>query len=360
MNHLFQLISISAQSHIPVLLVGYPGEGKTSFINSLARSLNRHCETIIGSIREPSDVGGLPVRTQNGVELLAPKWAQILHKEPGILFIDEILTCTPAMQAALLRVCFDKVVGDLALHPETIIIAAANPPEISPNGVEMSPPLANRFVHFNWELDYKEWTQGMIEGFPDLKFDKLPESWESKIPSKRALVSSFISHKPNVLRVFPKEESARSGPWPSPRTWDFASRLLAAFEAAGTEPYGAVSGCIGPAAATEFFTFTKNLDLPDPEDLLKNPKAYTPDNTRDDRNLAVLNSVVAAVLANNTKERWQKAFDVIGVFIDANKKDLATIAAQTLLLKEPKGVKPPMAILAKLSLVISKAQEATR
>ena len=48
-------------------------------------------------------------------------------KDAGILFTDEVNTAPPSVQAALLRVCLDKVAGDCHLGDDTSVIAAANP-----------------------------------------------------------------------------------------------------------------------------------------------------------------------------------------------------------------------------------------
>ena len=41
------------------------------------------CETVIGSLREPSDFAGLPVVTDDGVRLEPPAWAKRLQTAHG-------------------------------------------------------------------------------------------------------------------------------------------------------------------------------------------------------------------------------------------------------------------------------------
>src|SRR5205807_3668045 len=117
----------------PVLLWGGPGTGKTAIVNAIADALDQPAETVIASLREPADFAGLPVVTADGsVRLAAPSWAARLAAEGrGILFLDEVTTAPPSVQAALLRVVLERVVGDVALPRGVAVVAAANPPELA-------------------------------------------------------------------------------------------------------------------------------------------------------------------------------------------------------------------------------------
>ena len=45
------------------------------------------------------------------------------------------------------------------------MVAAANPPEQAADGWDISPPLANRFCHLDWDLQAREWADGIVAGF---------------------------------------------------------------------------------------------------------------------------------------------------------------------------------------------------
>ena len=121
---------MAVAARAPVLLWGAPGTGKTSAIRAMAQAMGLPCETVIASIREPSDFAGLPVVVGQGVRFAPPAWAQRLAGAGhGVLFLDELSTAPPAVQAALLRVVLERVVGDLELPAEVAVVAAANPPE---------------------------------------------------------------------------------------------------------------------------------------------------------------------------------------------------------------------------------------
>lgn len=322
-------LSVALQAGTPILAWGPPGVGKTAVITALAESLALPLEVVLASIREPADFSGLPVIREDGVKMEAPAWARRLAREgKGILFLDEISTAPPAVQAALLRVVLDRVVGDLELPPAVAVVAAANPPEQAAGGWDLSPPLANRFCHLTWSLDSQAWIDGMIQGWPAPRFEALPEGWEKGIPASRSLVAAFIRHRPHLLLQVPGSEDQAGKAWPSPRSWEMAARLLAA---SSDDDVAAilVSGCVGDGAAMEFLTWRRDLDLPDPEAVLREPEKFTIPK-RGDQAFAILTAVVTAAVGNLTRDRWLAAWTVLARAADQGAKDIAAAAAKAL------------------------------
>jgi MoxR-like ATPase len=60
-NPVAEALGVAVAARVPVLLRGAPGTGKTSAIRARAEAMVLPCETVIASIREPSDFAGLPV-----------------------------------------------------------------------------------------------------------------------------------------------------------------------------------------------------------------------------------------------------------------------------------------------------------
>lgn len=329
-----QSVAVAAQIGTPALVWGPPGTGKTAFINSLGKSLNLPIETIIASIREPSDFGGLPVIRPGGVDLEAPSWAKrLLKAKKGILFIDEISTAPPAVQAALLRVIHEGVVGDLQLPESIAMVAAANPPEQAAGGWTLAPPLANRFLHFDWRSNPSMWCDGAIEGWDNnFSAPKVPADWTEGIVGQLALVSSYIRSRPQALHRLPEQETEAGRAWASPRTWEMAAHCLAACEATKVSEdveIQMIAGAIGVSTAQEFLVWRKELDLPNPEDLLKNPKTFKlPD--RSDKVFAVLSSVVVAVLSDLTSDRWLAGWEILSMAAKQGSADVGAFAAKSL------------------------------
>ena len=97
------VIDACGRAAVPVLLLSDPGMGKSSLVRGIASAEGVPCETVLGSIREPADVAGLPLVTDAGVVLSPPAFARRLAAEgAGYLFLDELTTCPPAVQAAML------------------------------------------------------------------------------------------------------------------------------------------------------------------------------------------------------------------------------------------------------------------
>lgn len=325
------IMNLPVTSGVPVLIWGPPGVGKTAAVMAMGRRLGLPVETVIASIREPSDFLGLPVVDGGEVHFAPPAWARRLAEAGrGILFLDEISTAPPAVQAALLRVVLDRVVGDLELPPAVAVVAAANPPELAAGGWDLSPPLANRFIHVHWRVDPADWAQefpgywGSAPHVPGLD----PDIWARA----RAVVAGFIRARPALLLQVPKSAEAQGRAWPSPRSWDHASRALAAVLQAGGSAADAaelITGAVGEGPGLEFVSWARDLDLPDPETVLANPTSFHLP-PRGDQAYAVLAAVAAAVASRPTRERWEAGWRVLVSAADQGAADIAAAAARTL------------------------------
>jgi MoxR-like ATPase len=197
---------------LPVLLWGPPGVAKTAFVQQLADKLGFHLITVLASLREPSDFLGLPIPASSPeasakaglppnvmqgvtgslapatnlnfraaaldqVQYAPPDWAlecnansdnpdrsEVGEGKRVLLFLDEFATAPKGVQAALLRVVHERVVGDLQLNSNVAVIAAANPPSMSPGGSDLDAPTVNRFIHLDWYPPSKKQWSDFIKG----------------------------------------------------------------------------------------------------------------------------------------------------------------------------------------------------
>jgi hypothetical protein len=336
-------LTVAIAARVPVLLWGAPGTGKTSTIRALADAAGLPCETVIASIREPSDFAGLPIVVGQGVRFAPPAWAQRLAAAGrGLLFLDELSTAPPAVQAALLRVVLERVVGDLDLPTDIAVVAAANPPEQAADGWDLSAPLANRLCHLAWDVNPRVVADGLAGGWAAPQVPELTGGWEAEEILARGLVAAFLRARPALACAPPADPASAGRGWPSPRTWEMAARLWGAAGAAGAGDEARsvlVRGSVGDGAGAEFLTWLLEMDLPDPEEVLADPDAFRlPD--RADRAYAVLAAVTAAVTAQPSPERWAAGWRVLGIAA-ATAPDVAAAAARVLARHRPGGTALP-------------------
>jgi hypothetical protein len=333
-----EALTLAVAADLPVLLWGEPGIGKTATLNQLADGLGLPLTTVIASVHEPSDFAGLPVvgddPATQGVPMAPPDWAvQLVRAGKGLLFLDELSTAPPAVQAALLRVVLERRVGALRLPPGVRIVAAANPRSSAADGWELSPPLANRFVHLQWAYEHEVVVRGLAGTWPRAVLPRLdPDLLPEAVAHARRAVCGFLEARPTLVHRLPDSETRRGGPWPSPRSWDMTLRLVAFATAAGV-PREVLSmlvrGTVGDGPGLELLAFVDRLDLPDPETLLADPAAANLPQ-RGDLRQATLDGVVEAIRKRPDRARWDAAWAVLVRALETGAPDLVVVPASTL------------------------------
>ena len=99
------------------------------------------------------------------------------------------------------------------------------------------------------------------------------------------------------------------------------------------------AGTIGESQALEFFNWVEEQDLPDPEEMLKNPKkSMMP--KRGDRLFAATGAVVSVIASNKTVARWNQGWKVLKIAAEVQ-LDVAAAAARGLAKMRPEGAKAP-------------------
>ncbi|CAL9280513.1 AAA family ATPase [Streptomyces sp. SudanB182_2057] len=360
-------LALAVAADLPVLLWGEPGIGKTAALTQLAASLDLPLTTVIASVHEPSDFSGLPVigddPAARGVPMAPPRWAvELVRAGRGLLFLDELSTATPAVQAALLRVVLERRVGELRLPPGVRIVAAANPWASAADGWELSPPLANRFVHLHWVHDRDVVVRGLGGVWPRAELPRLvPERLPEAVAFARRAVRGFLEVRPTLIHRLPSTETRRGGAWPSPRSWEAALTLLAfgTAAAASREVLALlVRGAVGDGPGLELLAHLDRMDLPNPETLLADPSsAVLPE--RGDLRQAALEALVAAVGARPERQRWEAAWAVLARAMETGAPDLLVAPARTLASLRRDDWEVPRAV-ERLAPVVGLARRADR
>jgi hypothetical protein len=346
MNAENQAAGLALAANIPVHLVGIPGVGKTELAKALTARLGLHLETLIASVRDRTDFGGLPYPADGQVKLLHLPWVERLIRAPqgALLFLDELGTAPADVRPALLRVILERVVGDTQLDPTRVqLMAASNPSELGEGeGPESwSLALKTRMCHIRYPAPPAEtFADAQIRGWGDpLGGMELPsrKAVEAALPEAKALVAAFIRRHPEALAPLPNPGQEVWG-WANPRTWqDFGGRALAAWTALGRPEnlrevlHIVLVGCLGPYGET-FAAWVKEQTLPDPEEILRDPERFPlPD--RVDILHVVVGSVAAAAIRQPTPARWEAAW----TFIRRLPQDMGILGARSLALAYQEG-----------------------
>lgn len=333
-----EALTLAVAADLPVLLWGRPGIGKTAALTQLAATLDLPLTTVIASVHEPSDFSGLPVvgddPAEQGVPMAPPDWAvRLVRAGRGLLFLDELSTAPPAVQAALLRLVLERRVGALRLPSGVRIVAAANPRSSAADGWELSPPLANRFVHLQWTHDQDVVVRGLGGIWPRATLPRLdPEKLAASVDFARRAVCGLLAARPALVHRMPTTETLRGGAWPSPRSWEMTLTLIAFATAAGVSREVLallVRGTVGDGPGLELLASLDRMDLPDPEVLLADPaSAELPE--RGDLRQAALDGVVDAVRNRPDRSRWDAAWALLVRALETGAPDLVVVPATTL------------------------------
>lgn len=322
-------ILAAARANVPVLIWGPPGQAKTATIETYFEQWGfGPVETVVGSLREPTDFSGLPTERDGATEYLTPSFIRRLQAaDGGVLFLDEINTCSTATQAAMLRGVQERVFGDSPLPAETRIIAAANQAEYATNPRDLSPAMVNRFMHVDWRFDLSAWLDGMMTGFEQVQAPSVeamsPTPDAARVASCRALVRSFIEANAGALNNPPTDFTEEVRGWASARSWHNLATVL---PWVGEDDENAqaiiLRGLVGDRAAAEFEAFRDSMQLIDPRLALKDPSVLNVADERVDRVFALAWAIRSMVEMGGDEDMARKALVVFERIAEA-KPDVA-------------------------------------
>jgi MoxR-like ATPase len=326
-----EAIAVTLVADVPTLLWGNPGVGKSRFIEKLGRELGFEVFTIIGSTLDPTDIRGLPYRTEHGTQFERPYFLKVAAEKPSLVFLDELTAAPPAIWAALLRLILDKAIDDFKLHPQSRVLGAGNPPEMTGLGFELSLPMANRFVHLEFKPPAPK-TIGNYFRFGAFEederiIDRIKAVWKADMSAHLkkwgSVIATFLERvNPSLIHQLPREgmEFPDCYAFPSPRSWEFAVRLMAAADLyAGIPPTKyeitemhsvLLFGCVGTGATTPLVDWLDNLDVPDPMAVLQG-KAPLP--SREDTQLLLMSNI-AQIYRDAALKKDTKTFTLVANF----------------------------------------------
>ena len=239
----------------PIFLWGPPGIGKSDIVHQIGEYMEAHVIDVRLSLWEPTDIKGIPYYSANDnkmvwappVELPDAEFAKS-HKNI-ILFLDEMNSAAPAVQAAAYQLILNRKVGTYTLPDNVMIVAAGNRDADKGVTYRMPAPLANRFIHLELAVSFDDWFQWAVNN--NIHKD----------------VVGFLQFSKKDLYDFDPKSPSRS--FATPRSWSFVSELLEDDVDENTTT-DLVSGAVGEGLAVKFMAHRKVASkMPNPTDILK-------------------------------------------------------------------------------------------
>lgn len=238
---------------------GGAGVGKSAVTKQVADAAGVDFLDIRAAQLDPTDIRGVivPDMTQGIATWLAPEWLPRNSDWAGIMFFDEMNLAPMLVQAALYQLVWDRCIGDYELPRRAMVVAAGNRKEDGAPAHNMPAPLRNRFVHITFDTNLVDWSNWAINA---------------------GVVPEVIAYNNWKTETFAPafNSSNTENAFPSPRTWEFVSRLLSK-NSQGMNYYQQndeyirelIAGCVGKGAASEFLSFVRLRDeLPNVDDIL--------------------------------------------------------------------------------------------
>jgi hypothetical protein len=240
----------------PVFLWGPPGIGKSDVVAEITQELGGAMIDLRMAQMEPTDIRGIPFFNKEAGKMdWAPPIdlpdAEFAAQHPVVvLFLDEMNSAAPSVQAAGYQLILNRRVGKYVLPDNVVIVAAGNRDTDKGVTYRMPMPLANRFVHVEMRPDFNSWQAWAIDN------------------GVHNDVVGYLSGNKQDMYDFDAKSSSKA--FATPRSWVFVSELLKDEDTMDYDTLSTlVSGAVGEGLAAKFMTHRRYMDkMPRPQDIL--------------------------------------------------------------------------------------------
>lgn len=198
-----QMITKFIRAKIVVMLSGSPGIGKSHIVHQIAKAHGLKVIDLRLAQCDPCDLMGFPMIDGEKASY-KPMDTFPIEEDPipkgyngWLLFMDELNSAAPAVQAASYKIILDRMVGNHKLHKNVAIVAAGNLETDNAIVQPMSTALQSRMAHLELVVDSKEWVDWASSNEIDYR------------------ITSYINFRPDALYTFSPDHTDKT--YASPR-----------------------------------------------------------------------------------------------------------------------------------------------
>jgi len=343
----------------PVLFTGPPGTAKTAKIGQFIAYWGGAMHSLPpGEVGEGAfGVTGVPEGKGANMRLVFPPPQDVdkfsameVGGGRGLVFIDEFRDASRIQLPAIQALVHARRWGGYQLPPWVRVWGSSNDQNVSGNGRKITIPLANRMYHVPWPIptaaeraEHRRvmWSRTGKVKLPEPHDAEAEEKrvlalWPAKIDAAVASVEMFLQRfkTEKVLHNMPEWKSdAAVGPWPSHRTWDLVENAIAGgpiFGLSQDQVQTLASQAIGSKEAGKYFTFLRNLDIPDALPWLDGQAAFKHDPAKLDRTYVLLHQAAAVLQDPDTADKPRRIEALFGHMKELKNTELVTYPATRL------------------------------
>ena len=223
----------------PVFLWGPPGIGKSDIVKQIGEDAGREVIDVRLALWEPTDIKGIPYYNADAGKMVWAPPAELPTDadSKAIIFLDELNSAPPAVQAAAYQLILNRRVGTYKLPDGVDIVAAGNRDGDRGVTYRMPAPLANRFVHLEAKVDFDDWQDWAVMN------NIHPE------------VVGYVGFAKQDLYDYDPKSASKS--FATPRSWSFVSDLLSDADIDTDTLHNLVAGAIGDGLSVKFMAHRK-------------------------------------------------------------------------------------------------------
>lgn len=294
LDHSIPFVERVLKKRLVPMLHGSPAIGKSDIIRTIAEKFSLKVIDVRLSTYDPADMNGLPYFNTSGARNIAEYVPFDVFPVEGdpipegykgwLVFLDELPSAAPSVQAAAFKLILDKMVGQRKLHSHALLAAAGN---MEDDGAIVNPlptPLQSRMINFQVYTNLDCFMKYALTQNIDYR------------------IAAFLEFKPDYVHHFKPDHDDLT--FAAPRTWMFLDKLIRG-EPVTDADLPLVAGCISSGVGAEFIAFCKIFDqVPKLADILADPlKARCPES---DDNPSLVYAVAGSMAQHANKDNIDK------------------------------------------------------